>query len=60
MVQIAFDYYFQAYENQYSLQVEKREVPDMFDSGIPESRMTNNDIPRLISLSRGYNRGWLV
>jgi mannosyltransferase len=60
MVQIPFDYYFQPYENQYSIQVEKHGVPDMFDRGIPEPRMTNGDIPRLVSLLSGRKRVWLV
>jgi hypothetical protein len=60
MVQIPFDYYFKAYETQYSIRVEKHGVPDMFDSGIPEPRMTNSDIPGLISLLSGHNRVWLV
>jgi hypothetical protein len=60
MVQIPFDYYFQPYENLYSIQVEKHGVPDMFDSGIPEPRMTNSDIPRLISLLSGHNKVWLI
>ena len=60
-VQIPFDYYFKAYENQYSLQVEKHGVPaDMFDSGILEPKMTDSDIPRLISLLSGQKRVWLV
>jgi uncharacterized membrane protein len=60
MVQIPFDYYFQAYENQYSIQVEKQGVPDMFDSRIPEPRMTKSDLPRLVSLLSGRKRVWLV
>jgi mannosyltransferase len=60
MVQIPFDYYFQPYENLYSIQVEKHGIPDMFDRGIPEPRMTNNDIPRLISLLSGHNKVWLI
>ena len=60
-VEIPFDYYFKPYENQYSIQVEKHGVPlDLFDSGILEPKMTDNDIPRLISLLRGHNRVWLV
>ena len=60
-VQIPFDYYFKTYENQYSLQVEKHGVPvDMFDSGILEPKMTDSDIPRLISLLSGRKRVWLV
>jgi hypothetical protein len=60
-VQIPFDYYFKTYENQYSIQVEKHGVPlDMFDSGILEPRMTESDIPKLISLLSGHDRVWLV
>jgi hypothetical protein len=60
-VQIPFDYYFKTYENQYFLQVEKHGVPvDMFDSGILEPKMTDSDIPRLISLLSGRKRVWLV
>ena len=60
MVQIPFDYFFKDYENKKYLQVEKRGVPDMFETRIPEPRMTNSDIPRLISLLSGHNRVWLV
>ncbi len=60
-VEIPFDYYFKAYEKQYSLQVVKQGVPlDLFDSGILEPKMTTSDIPRLTSLLRGHNRVWLV
>jgi mannosyltransferase len=60
-VQIPFDYYFKTYEDQYSIQVEKHGVPeDMFASGILEPKMTESDIPRLISLLSGHNRVWLV
>jgi hypothetical protein len=60
-VEIPFDYYFQPYEKQYSLQVVKQGVPlDLLESGIPEPKMTTNDIPRLISLLSGHNRVWLV
>jgi mannosyltransferase len=59
--QIPFDYYFKTYENQYFLLVEKHGVPvDMFDSGILEPKMTDSDIPRLISLLSGRKRAWLV
>jgi mannosyltransferase len=60
MVQVPFDYYFKTYEDQYSLQVEKRGVPDMFIRRIPEPRMTNNDVPGLSSLVSGRKRVWLV
>lgn len=60
-VQIPFDYYFKAYEDLYSIQVEKRGVPeDMFDSDILEPKMTESDIPRLLSLVNLHNRVWLV
>ena len=60
-VEIPFDYYFEPYEEQYSLQLEKQGVPlDLFDSGILEPKMTDSDIPKLISLVSGHNRVWLV
>ena len=60
-VEIPFNYYFETYEEGYSIQVEKQGVPlDLFDSGILETKMTTNDIPGLISLLRGHNRVWLV
>jgi hypothetical protein len=60
-VEIPFDYYFKTYENQYFIQVEKQGVPlDLFDSGILEPKMTESDIPKLLSLLRGHNRVWLV
>jgi hypothetical protein len=60
-VQIPFDYYFKTYEDLYSLQVEKHGVPvDMFDSGILEPKMTDSDIPRLISLLSRHKTVWLV
>jgi hypothetical protein len=61
LVEIPFDYYFKPYETYYYIQVEKRGVPlDLFESGIPEPKMTTNDIPGLISLLSGHNRVWLV
>ncbi len=60
-VQIPFDYYFKTCENLYFIQVEKRGVPvDMFDSGVLEPKMTDSDIPRLISLMDEHDRVWLV
>ncbi len=59
--QIPFDYYFKPYEEQYFLQVEKHGVPvDMFDSGIMQPKMTESDVPRLISLISGHKTVWLV
>jgi mannosyltransferase len=61
MVQIPFNYYFKYWEGLYDLRVEKRGFPgDMFDSGILEPKMTDGDIPKLISLLRGRDRVWLV
>lgn len=60
-VEIPFDYYFKAYEELYSVQVEKQGVPlDLLDSGIMEPRMKESDIPGLISMLRGHSRVWLV
>ena len=60
-VQIPFDYYFEAYEDLYSIQVEKRGLPvDLFDSGAVEPKMTTDDIPRLLSLISGRKRVYLV
>ena len=61
LVQIPFDYYFKTYEDLYTIQVEKHGVPvDLFDSGILEPKMTESDIPRLISLLSGHKTVWLV
>jgi mannosyltransferase len=58
---IPFDYYFKAYEGQYSIQVEKQGVPvDLIDGGILDPRMTAEDIPGLLSLISGHDRVWLV
>ncbi len=60
-VQIPFDYYFKPYEEQYFLEVERHGLPvDLFDSGIREPKMTESDIPRLLSLLQGHSRVWLV
>jgi len=60
-VEIPFDYYFKTYEDLYFIQVEKQGVPlDLFDSGILEPKMTDSDIPKLISLLSGHDRVWLV
>jgi mannosyltransferase len=60
-VQIPFDYYFQSYEKQYDIQVEKHGVPvDVLESGVAESRMTESDTPALVSLLKGRTRVWLV
>jgi hypothetical protein len=60
-VQIPFDYYFKTWEDLYDIQVEKHGVPvDMFDRDILEPKMTDSDIPGLISLVSGRKRVWLV
>lgn len=60
-VQIPFDYYFKAYEDQYAIRVEKRGMPvDLFDAGVVEPKMTESDIPRLLELLSGRKRVWLV
>jgi hypothetical protein len=60
-VEIPFNYYFEEYEEGYSIQVEKHGVPlDLFDSGVLEPRMTTKEIPGLISLLRRHDRVWLV
>lgn len=59
--QIPFDYYFKSYEDLYSIKVEKHGVPvDMFDNGTLEPKMTESDIPRLISLLNGHKTVWLI
>jgi hypothetical protein len=59
--QIPFDYYFQPFVEKYHLQVEKHGVPvDMFDSGVLEPKMTESDVPRLLSLMSGPKQVWLV
>mgnify|MGYP000089749633 CR=1 FL=1 len=58
---IPFDYYFKTYEDLYGIQVEKRGVPDdMFETGILEPKMTEDDIPGLVALLSGRQRVWLV
>ena len=60
-VQIPFDYYFKEYERLYKTQVEKHGVPlDLFEDDILEPKMTEGDIPRLLSLLDGHDRVWLV
>jgi hypothetical protein len=60
-VEIPFDYYFKPYEELYFIQVGKQGIPlDLFASGILEPKMTESDIPGLVSLISGHNRVWLV
>ncbi len=58
--QIPFDYYFIPYEEKNHLQVVRHGIPDVLNTGIPELRMTNRDLPGLVSLLSGHNRVWLV
>jgi hypothetical protein len=60
-VEIPFNYYFKAYERLYGIQVVKQGVPaDLIDDEILEPKMTDSDIPELISLLNGRTRVWLV
>ncbi|MCB0053048.1 MAG: hypothetical protein KDE24_26295, partial [Caldilinea sp.] len=58
---IPFDYYFDEYEELYSIDVVKQGVPlDLFTSGVLEPQMTEDDIPQLLSTIAGHDRVWLV
>lgn len=60
-VVIPFNYYFEQYEELYSIEVIKQGIPrDLFTSGILEPKMTAGDIPALISLVNEHDRVWLV
>ncbi|MBK8780851.1 MAG: hypothetical protein IPO22_03405 [Anaerolineales bacterium] len=61
MVRIPFEYYFEYWVDLYDIQVQKSGIPlDLFESGILEPKMTEEDIPGLISLLHGHDRVWLV
>lgn len=56
-VQIPFDFYYRTY----NLSTERRGVPvDLFDRGVLEPKMMEEDLPRLYSLVQGRRRVWLV
>ena len=56
-VQIPFDYYFE----QFALAAERRGVPvDLFDAGLLEPIMAEQDLPRLTELIAGRSRVWLI
>ncbi len=56
--QIPFDYYFR---DRYNGPVTAHGVPvDLFDRGVLEPEMTEDDLPRLRALVRGHDRVWLV
>ncbi|MBI1299445.1 DUF2723 domain-containing protein [bacterium] len=58
---VAFDYYFRTFEDKYDLQVQKEGVPaDLIDDAVLEPLMTEDDIPKLLSLIDGRDRVWLV
>jgi hypothetical protein len=56
--QIPFDYYF---ADLYNRPVTEHGVPvDLFDRGVLEPEMAEEDLPRLSALARGHERVWLV
>jgi len=60
-VVIPFDYYFKPYAELYDIQVVKQGVPlDLYTDGVLEPKMTEGDVPALISLLDGHDRVWLV
>ena len=60
-VEIAFNYYFEPYEDFYGIEVEKQGVPlDLIKDGVLEPEMTESDMPALISMIDGRDRVWLV
>ena len=60
-VEVPFNYYFQPYATYYSIQVEKRGLPqDLFADGVLEPPMTARDVPGLLALLQGHPRVWLV
>ncbi len=60
-VVIPFDYYFEPYEELYSIEVKKQGIPlDLYNDGVLEPAMTEGDIPALISLVQQHDRVWLV
>jgi hypothetical protein len=56
--QIPFDYYFRRLYN--GSIVEHGLPADLFDRGVLEPRMTEDDLPRVRALVRGHQRVWLV
>jgi mannosyltransferase len=60
-VEIPFNYYFEPYEKKYLIQVEKQGVPlDLVGNAALEPKMTEADVPALLSLLQGHDRVWLV
>jgi hypothetical protein len=60
--QIPFDYYLgRLYNPQVHPPVTKHGLPvDLFDRGVLEPEMTEDDLPRLRSLTTGHERVWLI
>jgi hypothetical protein len=59
--QVAFDYYFQDFQERYGTELEEHGAPvDMIEGGGVAPRMTESDIPRLLSMLSGRRRVWLV
>ncbi|MBA4383225.1 MAG: hypothetical protein C0410_00670 [Anaerolinea sp.] len=60
-VEIPFNYYIESYETHQYLRLEKQGLPqDLIDDGVLEPVMTEEDIPALISMLKGYERVFLV
>jgi len=56
-VQIPFDFYFR----ETGKQVDEHGLPeDLFGRGVLEPKMTRDDLPRLLELTGGHARVWLV
>lgn len=60
-VVIPFDYFFEEFEQQYRLEVQRQGLPlDLYNDRILEPEMTQEDIPALLSIIEGRERVWLV
>ncbi|OQA11897.1 MAG: hypothetical protein BWY63_03847 [Chloroflexi bacterium ADurb.Bin360] len=60
-VVISFDYYFEEFEQQYHLEVERQGLPlDLYTDRVLEPEMTEADIPALLSIIEGRERVWLI
>jgi len=60
-VVISFDYYFEEFEQQYRLEVERQGLPlDLYTDRVLEPEMTEADIPALLSIIEGRERVWLI
>lgn len=60
-VVVSFDYYFEEFEQQYRLEVERQGLPlDLYTDRVLEPEMTEADIPALLSIIEGRERVWLI